>query len=442
MKKSSSTLKIFLCILGGILISLCSFWAGFLVKSATIDDDAETINYILSMYKQYYYEELESDQIIDIFTSSLLDDYSDYYSAEEMELIYKASQGSHQGIGINYDGYTNTIVNVSWNSPADRAGVLAGGVVTGYKMSDGQVVSILAQNKGGDADSLSNALSQVPVDTDFSLVVDYSGEELQFLVRREEYTETFVRYYDNSGEYGFRTVDGEMIFERIGNNNRYDLNGNNSIGVIDYNGFDGVLEGDWGSSGQFKTALSKFKENGKTKLILDLRDNGGGYVDIMCSVASHLVNVENGSEVPAIVVKDKYENTEIYNTTPVDYADYNFSGIVVLANDWSASASEALIGAMLDYDPNNIVKVVLEESQYEPGVYKTYGKGIMQRTFPNLLKGDAVKLTVAKLFWPTSNLTIHGVGVTTNLNESFSQTKIYNESAKNSCVSQAVQLLK
>ena len=97
---------------------------------------------------------------------------------------------------------------------------------------------------------------------------------------------------------------------------------------------------------------------------------------------------------------------------------------------------------MLDYDPNNIVKVVLEESQYEPGVYKTYGKGIMQRTFPNLLKGDAVKLTVAKLFWPTSNLTINGVGVTTKLNESFSQTKIYNESAKNSCVSQAVQLLK
>ena len=84
-----------------------------------------------------------------------------------------------------------------------------------------------------------------------------------------------------------------------------------------------------------------------------------------------------------------------------------------MADSGTASASEAFIGACLDYDYRNIVKVVL--SRNSKGEYKTYGKGIMQTTFVNTSVGDALKLTTAKIYWPVSNISIHGVGITENL---------------------------
>ena len=86
-----------------------------------------------------------------------------------------------------------------------------------------------------------------------------------------------------------------------------------------------------------------------------------------------------------------------------------------MCDEGTASASEALIGAMLDYDVNNIVSVVVSSSTLNgQTVYKSYGKGIMQSTFVNP-GGSAVKLTSACIFWPVSNTTIHNKGITTNV---------------------------
>ena len=90
----------------------------------------------------------------------------------------------------------------------------------------------------------------------------------------------------------------------------------------------------------------------------------------------------------------------------------------MLADENTASASEVLIGAMLSYDERNVVKVVLAASQGRDtddnvvDVYKSYGKGIMQTTFPNTFGGGAIKLTTAKLYWPNEDKTcIHGLGI-------------------------------
>ena len=86
-----------------------------------------------------------------------------------------------------------------------------------------------------------------------------------------------------------------------------------------------------------------------------------------------------------------------------------------MCDEGTASAAEALIGAILDYDSENIVSVVVSSSTLNgETVYKTYGKGIMQTTYANL-DGSAVKLTTAGIFWPVSNVTIHDVGITTNV---------------------------
>ena len=185
---------------------------------------------------------------------------------------------------------------------------------------------------------------------------------------------------------------------------------------IKYTGFNG-RGGDTkvnSSSWQMKVALQKFRENKKSKLILDLRNNGGGYMDILENIAAHFIDCEHGSKklVSKAVYKDESESK--FYSTSVDYSDYGFEKIVILANAGTASASEALIGAMLDYDVGKRVSVVLSASKKKDtgeSVYKSYGKGIMQTTYVNPLGGDAIKLTTAKIYWPVSNLSIHDVGV-------------------------------
>ena len=84
------------------------------------------------------------------------------------------------------------------------------------------------------------------------------------------------------------------------------------------------------------------------------------------------------------------------------------SRICVLADSMTASASECLIGSMIDYGAIAYADICLS---YRNGVAKTYGKGIMQTTYPYLLTGDALRLTTAKIVWPKSGRCIHGIGV-------------------------------
>lgn len=439
MTDSNSVKKKILTVVIAIIVVLVSFGAGYLTRSALYDEEIQTLDYILKMYHKYYYEDLEGEELIQTIERSILDVYSDYYTPEEYELIHKTSQGSHEGIGISVS--ENYIYRVNWNSPSDRAGITAGGRIVGIK-------AVGAENYS-DYDgysSLNEAISQFDAYTDFLMKVDYDGVEKEFTLAREEYTETFVRYYDREKEYGFRETDGEMQFVEIGANTVYDLQGSDDIAVIDYNGFSGLRkDGYYGSAAQFKAVLGKFKEQNKSRLILDLRNNGGGFMNIMSEVASHLIGEEDDKKYPVSVVRDKYEKENIYYSAKVDYSGYAFENIIVLCNAGTASASEALIGAMLDYDYDDAVKVIVEP-YYSNGnpYYRTYGKGIMQTTYENVLTGGAIKLTTAKLFWPKSNVSIHGTGVNVSLNDTLyggEKTKIYNAS-ENGCVHDAVSFMK
>jgi carboxyl-terminal processing protease len=189
-----------------------------------------------------------------------------------------------------------------------------------------------------------------------------------------------------------------------------------SVAYIKYSAFSGTKSGLDGSNGQLTDALNIFKEKNKSKLILDLRGNGGGYMSILCQVASNFINVEDGKTALVAVAVDKNGNKENFVSKKSVYNSYGFEKIVVMCDEGTASASEALIGAMLDYDVNNIVSVVVSSSTLNgQTVYKSYGKGIMQSTFTNGITGEAVKLTTAQIYWPVYGTTIHGVGLTPKL---------------------------
>ena len=403
--------KILTPIICTIVLAL-AFGAGFLTSRLTLQKELNDIEYILAMYRAYYYE--EADDVVGVFADSLLDAYSRYYTKEEYELIKKADAGNREGIGIVYSGLK--LISVIGNSPAEKAGVIEGGTLKGLKTGD-ETVYFASQSE------FLAKFSEIPAYTDMVLIVDYDGVEKEFTLQKQEYVSTFVHYEDSSGRYGFLSDDGGTIgFIRLGDGTLPE-----GTSLITFDSFSGTGSGLNGGAGQFARAMEAYKSSGSTDLILDLTDNGGGLMDILKSVAAHLIDEPNGSRPNICTIRDKHGNESATKSESVRYHDYTFDNIVVLADVNTASASEALIGAMLSYDKSDKVKVIVKGYTYGGKTYyRTYGKGIMQTTYIRP-EGGAIKLTTAKLFWPSGDVCIHDVGITTDLNEVFGE-KIINES--------------
>ena len=388
----------------GILLALtASFFGGYFTRNLT-DPDLVSLKFILDEYKKYYLE--ESDDYLSIMGNSILDEYSKYYTAEEFELLQKVAKGSRAGIGIQIVGLN--VSGVIGNSPAERAGIEVDGNIKEIKKSLSD--EYIAVN---NLSELSGILSEIGENTDFSLKIEYGGEVKEFTLKKEEYQETYVYYSDNGGSYRF---NGTTKIEF----NKYSdvpiANFGDDTGYIKYKSFSGTSSDIRGSAKQVETALGQFKKSGRKNLIFDLRSNGGGYLDIACNIASHLICKPDGEEPIMAFSEDKNGKKSNFYSSKVDYGTYGFSRIIFLADENTASASEALIGAAVTYDTNNIVSVVLARSIDNKGneVYKTYGKGVMQITHENRGVGDAIRLTTAYIKWP-NGVCIHGSGITSSL---------------------------
>ena len=404
MKK---TLKyIIICVVvAGLMTG--SFFGGYFLRAKT-DQDIVSLKFVLDTYKKYYLE--ESDDYIRIMAESLLDRYSAYYSKEDYEILQKTAKGERAGIGVSFYSNTSTIASVNGNSPAENAGVKAGGTIVGITY-DGKDYEIT------DYSSLSETLSPIEKDVEFTVKIDYSGEISEYVLKKAEYNETFVKYMDENGAYRFADSKenvGQIEFTEWDNGEKTQIP--RDVGYIKFSAFNGQADGLFGAVGQIKYALDKFKKDGRSKLIFDLRNNGGGYISIMRDIASHLIKGTTGEK--QVVAKAIYKDASVENfyTGKVDYDSFGYKQIVFIANANSASASEALMGAVFDYDEDDIVKLVLEPFKSgDAYIYRTYGKGIMQTTFINNGVGDALRLTTAKIYWPVSIKTIHGVGLTKSL---------------------------
>lgn len=395
----------FLLVLSVILFGVGMFFAGYLTRNYT-DPDLASLNFILDKYKKYYLE--EDDDYLEIMVDGLLDKYSDYYTKEEYELIKKSAKGVRAGIGVTVSNQQGRayVYSVNGNSPAEIAGITKGGYIIGIKKT--------AENdfQSLDFDSFSSQIGVIAEGESFTLKIQYGEEIKEFSLTKREYVESYVFYSDSKGSYRFSDGGGKTItLEKYA----YDLSvalpeDTAYLKYLSFNGNSGDL---YGSAKQINMVMSKFKGDGRRKLIIDLRGNGGGYMDIMCDVTSHFIGADKNSKPLVSYALYKDGKQDNFNSTSVKYQDYGFESIIILADENTASASEAFIGACLDYDgKRDVVKVVL--SKGSDGQYKTYGKGIMQTTFENVSVGDAIKLTTAKIYWPISNVSIHGVGVTKN----------------------------
>ncbi|MDE6411180.1 MAG: hypothetical protein K2L02_01400, partial [Clostridia bacterium] len=219
---------------------------------------------------------------------------------------------------------------------------------------------------------------------------------------KESYLATYCYYRDNGGTYRFRGEGNEKKLEKIEKEE--------PLALPDKTAYIALTEFTGNAAKEFKDCLELMKKNGCENLILDLRGNGGGYMDVFVEIASYLLKETTAGAQKVAYAKFKSGAIVSYSTRKSYYNDYfgANSKINVLADERTASASECLIGALVDYKTIGFSDIYLREN--ENGVAKTYGKGIMQTHYdsPN---GDILKLTSAEIFWPLSNKSIHDKGV-------------------------------
>lgn len=319
-----------------------------------IDAKMEELNYYIDQYYLFDYEEEDIENgIYKGLMAGLGDVYTGYYTPEEYASFMESSNGSYSGIGaVLQQDYTTGIIEVVRafaGSPAEEAGMQTDDIL--YKVEGEEVTG-----------------------KDLSLVVtDLKGEEgtevhISILRDGETIDLTLVRR-----NIEVPTVEYEMM--------------DDGIGYIAITEFDDVTDD------QFLTAMDDLEAQGMKKLIIDLRNNGGGLVDVTCTILDRLL-----PEGLIVYTEDKNgERQEEFSD-----AEHYFAGeLAVLVNGNSASASEIFAGAIKDYGVGTLIGT------------QTFGKGIVQSLFP-LSDGSAIKITVSRYYTPEGN-NIHEVGITPDI---------------------------
>lgn len=378
------------------------FMLGYYTKVWTTPQEINVLEDILGLIEDNYVGDFDRDAFIHAAVRGTLDMYSAYYSPAEYDEVQLSREGVAQGrIGISFSGGSNTIYGVSGNSPAERAGVETGGEIVAVKSADGS-----NETKVENYEEFSDAIAKYSKGEELILTVLYGDEERDYTLAKEDYVESYVWYADASGEYNSVLSGKEWTLEKSKKSPKTQIiEGFAYIKLSHFNG---------GAAEQMAAALGKMKEAGLTDLILDLRANGGGYMDILTDIAGYLIPGGNSQVVS--VARYKSGKEQKFSTNKNRYSDYNYTSITILGDSGTASASEALIGAVLDYDKKenkNIARVIVSKTEEREA---TYGKGIMQTTF-QIYGGAAVKLTTAEIRWPVSGICIHGEGVSEKTDE-------------------------
>lgn len=406
MKKLSITAKKIIVTVLVVLLSVGTFFLGYGVREWKMNPSAAKLDDILNLIENNYDGEFDRDKFIASAVSGSLDRFSAYFTESEYKTNLEQSQGIKKGkLGISFYTGTNRIYSVEGNSPAEKAGITSGEVI-GVKGKDEAEFTVVETS----ADFLEK-YSVFELDEEFFLKIKTCDGVKEYTVKKSDYLQSFVWYQDFSGSYGLTKTDGKWETEKLG----FDLVSEVKDGYcfVRFASFYGDAET------QMEAVLEKMKSNGIKKIVLDLRQNGGGYLDVLCGITRFFCP---GKPAQAVAVAQYKKGSYVFKA-PLSanrYGDFGFEKIVLLMSEGTASASEALAGAILDYDEKfgkNIVKIVLSDSVLQNAdgtqmtVYRSYGKGIMQSHY-KLSDGSVLKMTNAHLTWPVSGKTIHGVGIT------------------------------
>ena len=416
-----------------VLLAAAVFAAGYYTYYFTLDSGLRSLLWFKEVVDGEYYEDISDEDFwnaaIRGVEDGLLDRYSEYYSPAELEETMTSQQGIGTGVGLSFFTGTNKVYSVAIGSPAFFAGVQAGMYVTGVAVGGGDMEdTFLSNGYGGYTYTASSRLSgfdegtQVQLRLSAASPVDTGAETAQTVeLTVRTYNESYVLYaaegrawaalyHEDTREYVWTDVSEYVpVDEQV-----------QGASYLQLRRFYGA------AAGEFGLALEQFKEDGATTLILDLRNDGGGSLAVMQDIAAYLRRDAQASR--EVVLRAEYGSGRVENYYAEEdlFDEYLASAsIKVMANGNTASASEALIGAMISYNTIDYGDVYITDT-VGSGSAATYGKGIMQTTFVNRITGEAVKLTTARIYWP-NGVCIHGTGITTAMGANPSPAASYGE---------------
>ena len=325
------------------------------LDSSALQELADTID---SQYYFYDDKELDNDKLLDAamrgMVSKLDDPYAQYFTEEEYQKLLTDNAGDYVGIGISIQAPDETgakVISVYSDSPADKAGIQKGDVIT---------------KVNGNTTAEKSLQEVITYFSDDTTVPD----EITYLRDGVETTVSLLR--------------AEVHIVRVTSSV---LDGN--IGYVHISEFNGSVATD------FSSAVDALKQQGIDKLIIDLRDNPGGGLTEVLNVAYKLIQKDK----VIVSIRSKNGDEDVYKSQGTEQYDMP---IVVLVNGGSASASELLTGALKDYGIATIVGT------------QTFGKGIVQSYFHLSNSKGWVKMTTDAYYTP-NGVCIQGVGITPDL---------------------------
>lgn len=399
--RKKKRVRAILAVLLALVVAAVGFTAGWLGKFYSVDPRLRELEWILGLLEDEHYRDVDMDAVYeDLYDAAMPDIFSHYYTPEEYARRVAESQGHNEGVGVTLVADADEgvrIYSVVENSPAQAAGLAAGMYVLGYSSVGGEV-----QTPSVPSDVTSFVRAQ---EGEFVLYASYDPADpadasTAHTLAAAAYEAAYVVYRDNETSYAFR-----------GENAALTETGDPLVGLDADTAYIRLDSFDGNCAEEFAACLDVMEKRGRTNLIIDLRGNGGGYMRDLQSIASHLL--KDASDSRPVVAYAQYRDgtRRDYAATGNDY-DACFtddSRVCVLADENSASASECLIGALIDYGTIGYDDIFLRMDEGAEH-YSTYGKGVMQSTFVSS-SGGAFQLTVARIYWPGGNC-IHERGIT------------------------------
>jgi len=316
----------------------------FLVKN----NPKNKLNKLIDFINNEYVDSVNTDSIVNRTVDNILaqlDPHSVYIPPSEQTQIAENMKGDFVGIGVNFYMYNDSVAIIKpvENGPSEKAGIKSGDRIL-Y------------------ADKTKLFGRKLPTDSLFSKLKGKEGSEVEVTVyRKSEHKKIKIKI--KRGIVPLKSVDAAVLL-------------NASTGYIKINRFAET------TYDEFKAGLTKLKQQGAKSLVIDLRDNGGGYMEEAIAIADELL------EDKQLIVFTKNKKGTIEKTFATKKGSFESGKLYILINENSASASEILAGAIQDNDRGTIVG------------RRSFGKGLVQREM-DFDDGSAVRLTVARYYTPT-----------------------------------------
>lgn len=314
----------------------------------TKNTNKNKLNKLIDLIEKDYVDTINTDSIVDLTVNGILsqlDPHSVYIPKKEIAGIEQSMRGDFVGIGINFYMYNDSLAVIKPIpfGPSEKAGIKAGDRIL---FAD----KLQLYNKKLETDSL------------FSILKGEEGSNVKLTIYRKSENRKFAVNLKRD-VIPIKSVDIAIMVDA-------------TVGYIKINRFAET------TYDEFLKGLTQLKVDGAKEVILDLRDNGGGYLESAVAIADEFLKKNE------LIVKTKNKKEKIESTLATDKGIFENGKVTILINENSASASEILAGAIQDNDRGTIVG------------RRSFGKGLVQREMP-LGDGSAIRLTVARYYTPS-----------------------------------------